>query len=138
MNPTLLLVALSSGVAPGGTLYVKGTGVTMWSKADATGTKTALRDGDAVVWRGADARNPGMHAVELSGKQGFVPQSALTPNKPDAADRIAAQQPAPQGAALVSAPSDAQKGLALIEAASAQAGTRVAAHVKQQQLGGDK
>lgn len=82
----VLLVALG-GVAKGGKLYIKVSGVSMTDQADGGGKKTALKAGDEVTWLGADDKVRTANAIEVGGKKGFVHVTQLTPNKP--ADEVA-------------------------------------------------
>jgi hypothetical protein len=82
----LMLVAFLAGVPKGGTLYVHGAGVKLLSKADAhSRALTPLDDGQAVVWSGADVKNPAMQRIEVRGKSGYVETSQLTPYPPEPA-----------------------------------------------------
>ena len=82
----LLLVVVLAGVPKGGTLYVHGAGVKLLSKADAHSKALApLDDGQAVVWSGADAKNPAMQRIEVRGKSGYLELSQLTPYPPEPA-----------------------------------------------------
>lgn len=146
-----------AGVAKGGKLYIKGTGVNMWDKADASGKKTALKNGDEVTWNGADEKNKSMHAIEFKGKKGFVQMANLTPNKP--ADEIAGDGKATSAAAFASSGAatkamsesglkyaqgegpNAQEvaaGLIHLEGSSEDQKSKVPEHVKKQGLGGEK
>jgi hypothetical protein len=78
----LVAAGATAGVAKGGKLYIKGTGVNMWDKADASGKKTPVAHGTEVVWQGADEKNKSMHKIEHNKKTGFVQMANLTPNKP--------------------------------------------------------
>lgn len=70
----------------GATLYVKGSGVNLWDKPNATGKKFPLKAGDAVSWQGADQRFPEMNAVEVGKRRGFVRTSDLSPVQPVSED----------------------------------------------------
>ncbi len=76
-----LLLALGLQVAPGGKLYVKGASVELLSHARNGRVLAKLPAGAEVTWLGADEANPSWHHIDAGGKQGFVPMSALTPNK---------------------------------------------------------
>jgi len=76
-----LLLALTLQVAPGGRLYVKGERVELLSHPRAGRVLVKLPAGTEVTWLGADPASPSWHHVEVGGKKGFVPMSALTPNK---------------------------------------------------------
>ena len=150
--------AAVAGVAKGGKLYIKGTGVNMWDKADASGKKTALKNGDEVVWQGADATNKQMHAIEFKGKKGFVQMANLTPNKP--ADEVASSDGKMTSAAAFASSGAATKamsesglkyaqgegpnaqevaaGLIHLEGSSEDQKSKVPDHVKKQGLGGEK
>ncbi len=43
---------------------------------------TTLQPGTEVTWKGADAKEKSLHKVVAGGKEGFVLQANLTPNKP--------------------------------------------------------
>ena len=62
--------------------YIKGSGVNMWDKPDASGKKTALKNGDEVVWDGPSDKDKSMHEIQFKGKKGYVQMANLTPNKP--------------------------------------------------------
>lgn len=148
----------ATGVTKGGKLYIKGTGINMWDKADASGKKTALKNGDEVVWQGADATNKQMHAVEFKGKKGFVQMANLTPNKP--ADEVASSDGKMTSAAAFASSGAATKamsesglkyaqgegpnaqevaaGLIHLEGSSEDQKSKVQDHVKKQGLGGEK
>jgi hypothetical protein len=154
MHALAIALLLLGGVPKGGKLYVKTSGVNMTDKADGTGKKTALKQGDEVTWNGADEKNKAMQAVELKGKRGFLPMTALTPNKP--ADELvgsdgktaSAAEFAASGAGTrgesgetpVLATSNEEKAAAarllLLRASSAAQKAKVVEHVKAQGLGG--
>jgi hypothetical protein len=146
-----------AGVAKGGKIYVKGSGVNMWEKAEATGKKTALKQGDELVWQGPSDKDKSMHAVEFKGKKGFVQMANLTPNKP--MDEVASSDGkmttaaafASSGAATKAmsesglkyaqgepAATEVAAGLVHLEGSSEDAKSKVADHVKKQALGGEK
>lgn len=150
--------AAMAGVAKGGKLFIKGSGVNMWDKADASGKKTALKNGDEVTWNGPDEKNKSMHAIEAKGKKGFVQMANLTPNKP--ADEITTGDGKTTSAAAFASSGAATKamsesglkyadgsgpeakevaaGLIHLEGSSEDQKSKVADHVKKQGLGGDK
>lgn len=68
----------------GDNLYIKTKGVKLLKDAKANGATFGkeLNVGDAVVWKGADAKDKTFHQVEAGGKPGFVLMTSLTPNKP--------------------------------------------------------
>jgi len=146
-----------AGVAKGGKLYIKGTGVNMWDKADASGKKTALKNGDEVTWQGPSDKDKSMHAIEFKGKKGFIQMMYLTPNKP--ADEVASSDGKMTSAAAFASSGAATKamsesglkyaagepaatevaaGLIHLEGSSEDAKSKVADHVKKQALGGEK
>lgn len=71
-------------VKVGDNLYIKAKGVKLLKEAKATGAPIGkeLNVGDAVVWKGPDAKDKTFHQVEVGGKSGFVLMSSLSPNKP--------------------------------------------------------
>lgn len=147
-----------AGVAKGGKLFIKGTGVNMWDKADASGKKTALKNGDEVTWNGPDEKNKSMHAIEFKGKKGFVQMANLTPNKP--AEEVATSDGKMTSAAAFASSGAATKamsesglkyaqgegpnaqevaaGLIHLEGSTEEQKKNVADHVKKQGLGGEK
>jgi hypothetical protein len=155
MHVLAIALLLLGGIPKGGKLWVK-TPANLTDKADGTGKKTALKAGDEVTWLGADEKNPSMQAVESRGKKGFVPTTALTPNRP--ADEVvsndgkttSAEAFAASGAATrgdlgetpVFVASDQDKAAAakhlMLRASSAAQKAKVAEHVKAQGLGGGK
>lgn len=153
----LCVAGPAAAVKKGDKLFIKGTGVNMWDKSDASGKKTALKSGDEVTWNGPDDKNKSMHAVEFKGKKGFVQMANLTPNKP--ADEIAGDGKATSAAAFASSGAatkamsesglkyaqgegpNAQEvaaGLIHLEGSSEDQKSKVAEHVKKQGLGGEK
>jgi hypothetical protein len=150
--------AAMAGVAKGGKLFIKGTGVNMWDKADASGKKTALKNGDEVTWNGADEKNKSMHAIEIKGKKGFVQMANLTPNKP--ADEVTSSDGKTTSAAAFASSGAATKamteagmkyaegegpdakvvaaGIIHMEGSSEDQKKGVPEHVKKQGLGGEK
>ncbi len=80
MNGVLLL-ALLLQVSPGGTLYVKGEGVELRSRARNGKVLAKLAAGTEVKWLGTDPKDPSWHRIEVGGKTGFVPMSSLTTQK---------------------------------------------------------
>ena len=68
----------------GDNLYIKTKGVKLLKDAKATAAAVGkeLSVGDAVVWKGADAKDKAFHQVEAGGKPGFVLMTSLSPNKP--------------------------------------------------------
>src|SRR6185503_2933866 len=69
-------------VKKGDKLFIKGNGVNMWDKVDASGKKTALKQGDEVTWNGPSDKDKSMHEIEFKKKKGFIQMANLTPNKP--------------------------------------------------------
>jgi hypothetical protein len=154
MHALAIAVLLLGGVPEGGKLYIKTPTASMTDKADGSGKKTALRQGDEVTWNGADEKNKAMQAVELKGKRGFVRMTALTPNKP--ADEVvgadgktaSAAEFAASGAGTrgesgetpVLATSNEEKAAAakllLLRASSAAQKAKVLEHLEAQGLGG--
>lgn len=150
--------AATAGVAKGGKLYIKGTGVNMYEKADASGKKTALKNGDEVTWNGPGDKDKSIHAIEVKGKKGFVQQANLTPNKPK--DEVASSDGKMTSAAAFASSGAATKamsesglkyaegegpnakevaaGLIHLEGSSEDQKKNVADHVKKQGLGGEK
>jgi hypothetical protein len=146
-----------AGVAKGGKLYVKGSGVNMWDKPDASGKKTALKNGDEVTWNGPSDKDKSMQEVEFKKKKGYVQISNLTPNKP--ADEVASDGKTTSAAAFASSGAatkamteaglkyaagegpNAQEvaaGLIHLEGSTEDEKKNVADHVKKQGLGGAK
>jgi hypothetical protein len=147
-----------AGVAKGGKLYVKGTGVNMWEKAEGTGKKTALKSGDEVTWNGPSDKDKSMHEIMFKGKKGFVQMANLTPNKP--ADEVTSSDGkmtsatafASSGAATKAMSESGLKyaqgegptaqevaaGLIHLEGSSEEQKKNVADHVKKTGLGGGK
>jgi hypothetical protein len=156
----LAVVCVSSavaGVAKGGKLYIKGTGVNMWDKPDATGKKTALKNGDEVTWNGPSEKDKSMHEIMFKNKKGFVQMANLTPNKP--ADEVTSSDGKTTSAAAFASSGAATKamsesglkyaqgepnlqevaaGLIHLEGTSEEQKKNVAEHVKKQGLGGEK
>ncbi|MBK7863548.1 MAG: hypothetical protein IPJ65_34080 [Archangiaceae bacterium] len=147
-----------AGVAKGGKLYIKGTGVSMWDKPEASGKKTALKNGDEVTWNGPSEKDKSMHEVMFKNKKGFVQMANLTPNKP--ADEVtssdgkttSAQAFASSGAATKAMSESGIKyakgegpsaeetaaGLIHLEGSSEEQKKNIADHVKKAGLGGEK
>ena len=147
-----------AGVAKGGKIYVKGTGVNMWDKPDASGKKTALKNGDEVTWNGPSDKDKSMHEIQFKGKKGFVQMANLTPNKP--ADEVLTGDGKTTSAAAFASSGAATKamsesglkyaqgegpnaqevaaGLIHLEGSSEDQKKQVADHVKKAGLGGAK
>jgi hypothetical protein len=155
----LIAATAAAGVAKGGKLYIKGTGVNAWDKADASGKKTALKAGDEVTWDGPDDKHKEMHLVHFGPggkKKGYVQVSNLTPNKP--ADEItqdgkttSAQAFASSGAATKAmteaglkyaqgdqSATEVAAGLIHLEGSSEEQKKNVPDHVKKSGLGAEK
>ena len=153
----LVTTSAVAGVAKGGKLFIKNSGVQMTEKADGGGKKTPLKLGDEVTWNGPDEKNKQVHSIEFKGKKGFVQMANLTPNKP--ADEIAGDGKATSAAAFASSGAatkamsesglkyaqgegpNAQEvaaGLIHLEGSSEDQKSKVADHVKKQGLGGEK
>jgi hypothetical protein len=126
-----LLLALTLGVAPGGKLYVKGERADLLSHPRNGRVLAKLPGGTEVTWLGADSANPSWHQVEAGGKRGFLPMSALTPNK--AITEEEAGKPEPSRAPVHPAPyadDPAYVSLQQLTAGTQAQRARVAAHVK--------
>jgi hypothetical protein len=130
-----LLLALTLHVSKGGTMYVKGEKVELLSHARNGKVLAKLNAGTEVIWLGADEANPSWHYVDAGGKRGFVPMSALTPNKTITEEEAGKPPETPPGTQKPpSPPPYAQdraylKLLELTEATQAQR-ANVPAHVK--------
>jgi hypothetical protein len=146
-----------AGVAKGGKLYIKGTGVNMWDKPDASGKKTALKNGEEVTWNGPSDKDKSMHEIMFKNKKGYVQMANLTPNKP--ADEVTSSDGKTTSAAAFASSGAATKamsesglkyakgepateevaaGLIHLEGSSEEQKKNVAEHVKKQGLGGEK
>jgi hypothetical protein len=147
-----------AGVAKGGKLFIKGTGVNMWDKPDASGKKTALKNGEEVTWNGPSDKDKSMHEIQFKGKKGFVQMANLTPNKP--ADEVTTSDGKMTSAAAFASSGAATKamsesglkyaqgegpnaqevaaGLIHLEGSSEDQKKNVADHVKKAGLGGGK
>jgi hypothetical protein len=155
----LMAATAMAGVAKGGKLYIKGTGVNAYDKAEGTGKKTALKAGDEVTWNGADDKHKEMQAINYGPggkKKGFVHMANLTPNKP--ADEVASDGKATTAQAFISSGAGgrgmSQAGLKYaeggekaeltaaeiihLEGSSEDQKKNVADHVKKNGLGGEK
>ena len=137
MHTLFVVLALVSGVQKGGKMYVKGEGVAMTAKADRSGATTPLPQGTEVIWLGPDEKNKSMHEIELNGKKGFVPMSALTPHTPDAEiQSIAPAAPRTEGSR---AEEDASlAALKALRASTAEQRANVAHHATKNGLRGGK
>lgn len=71
-------------VKVGDNLYIKAKGVKLLKEAKPTAAAIGkeLNVGDAVKWKGPDAKDKTFHQIEIGGKSGFVLMSSLSPNKP--------------------------------------------------------
>ena len=129
----LLALLLLAAVPKGGKLYVKEPGATLTAKADGKGAKTELKAGDAVVWQGADAKQPAQQLVEHQGKKGYLPQGALTPNRPS--EELGADgkpmTPAPVKLKTSSGDDSVAAALHALEEGSQAAKQKVPEHVKK-------
>lgn len=109
---TALLGATGAwAVKVGDNLYIKAKGVKLLKEAKATGAAIGkeLNVGDAVVWKGPDAKDKTFHQVEIGGKSGFVLMSSLSPNKP--APEIAESGKPPMDTKAFASSGAATKGL---------------------------
>lgn len=150
-----------AGVAKGGKLYIKGSGVNAWDKADASGKKSPLKAGDEVTWQGADEKNKQMQAIEYGPggkKKGFVQMANLATTKPideyptgdgkgTSAAAFASSGAATKalgGAGLKMADGSGPKGIEAaagiihLEGSSEDQKKKVAEHVKKAGLGAEK
>jgi len=96
----MVAATATAGVTKGGKLYIKGSGVNMWDKADASGKKTALKNGEEVTWNGPSEKDKSMHEIEFKKKKGYIQMANLTPNKP--ADEVASDGKTTSAAAFAS------------------------------------
>ena len=137
MHTLFVVLALVSGVQKGGKMYVKGDGVAMTAKADHSGASTPLTAGTEVTWLGPDEQNKSMHRVEVHGKKGFLPMSALTPNKPDAEIQSTAP-PAPRTEGSGAEEDATLTALKALRTSTAEQKPNVAEHAKKNGLRGGK
>jgi len=105
---TVLVAGAAWAIAPGDKVYIRGRDVALLqSTAPGAPTVVKLQAGDAVLWRGADKKNPSWHRVDAKGKSGVVyyanlsatpPQSELL-TTPAGVKKVDAQAVASSGAA---------------------------------------
>ncbi|MBI5497742.1 MAG: SH3 domain-containing protein [Deltaproteobacteria bacterium] len=127
---TLLAAGAAWAVKPGGTLFVKGKDVKVLPKADLGATPMMkLQSGDEVVWNGADAKNKQLHKVKAKGKDGYILQANLTPNKPS--DEVLTGDGKPTSAQAFASSGAATKAMseAGLKYASEKGGKEIAAQV---------
>ena len=137
MHTLFVVLALVSGVKPGEKMYVKGEGVVMTARPDHSGASTPLPAGTEVIWAGADEHNKSMQKIEVNGKKGYVPTSALMPNRPDA-EIQSTGPPAPRTEGTSAEEAATRKALEALRASTAAQRSNVAAHAKKNGLRGVK
>lgn len=80
----VLLGGAAWALAPGDRVYVRGRDVAvLQSTTPGAPTVAKLQPGDAVIWRGADAKKPSWHRVDTKGKSGVVYFANLSATPPE-------------------------------------------------------